>query len=159
MFGLTPAELGLISVIGTCLFACWKGGPAERGGAILVAAIWIGLVVLHAAAPQISLELLLLGTDLLAGIGFLVLALRYASVWLGAGMLFEAISFFLHTAHFNEVEGSALSASYMMWINLVSTLVLIALIGGTVMAIRRREASLRRTLALDAGDVAIAPRA
>src|SRR6185436_7495479 len=74
-----------------CAFAVWKGGPAERLGA--------GVIFLATAAPPAlrAIAPVDLTADGLVGVAFLVLTLRYGSVWLGVTMLLFAAQFALHS--------------------------------------------------------------
>lgn len=86
-------------MIGSCVLAFWKGGPAERWGAALIitfALLWEGRYFLPLEAKAIYQ---LIG-DGLTAIGLLAIAVRYASMWLGVALLFQAAQFSLHSFYF-----------------------------------------------------------
>jgi len=80
-----------------CAFAVWKGGPAERIGAGVIFCATVAPPALHAIAPADLIPLIDLTADGLVGVAFLLLALRYGSVWLGVTMLLFAAQFALHS--------------------------------------------------------------
>lgn len=87
-------------VIGSCAFALWRGGTPERIGAALVLAVALiaGLVDWLIQDPARSLTTLVL--DAVLALGFLAVALRYTSLWLGGAMLFQSVQFSLHGFYF-----------------------------------------------------------
>lgn len=93
----SPFILGLIALtLVIALFAFWKGGPAERlGGAMvganLILSILSGLFLSPSLEPICRLTL-----DGLTALGLLVIAVRFASFWLGGVMLLYAAQFSLH---------------------------------------------------------------
>lgn len=85
--------------LGSCAFAFWKGGPAERMGAGLIitfAILWEATFFLSSEARSIAQ---LVGDGLTAA-GLLAIALRYASLWLGGALMFQAAQFSLHSFYF-----------------------------------------------------------
>jgi hypothetical protein len=146
MFQSFYVDLGLASLAITAAFAWLKGGPAERAGAVMIAVMWLAVVViqavLHQFAPAIgAFSFVLFLSDLLLGAGFLVVAIRYSSVWLGAAMLFEAGSFAAHAFQMADPNGPRWHGLrvYLLITNVMSDLVLLTLFAGTVMAILRRR--------------------
>jgi len=128
--------IGWIATLAVCLFAWWKGGPAERAGAILVvgaaAAVWIA----HNLLPQGMGDTALLVIDALMAMGFLALAIRYASLWLGGAMLFQAAQFSLHAYYLvTEMPRDRL---YSIINNIDTVGVLVCILTGTLIAWRRR---------------------
>ncbi|MFN3521058.1 MAG: hypothetical protein ACK4YQ_02325 [Phenylobacterium sp.] len=87
-------------IFGVCGYALWKGGPPERFGAalILLVALLGGLIEigLKDNARQVGH----LAADGLLAMGFLFVAVRYTSLWLGGAMLFQAVQFSLHAFYF-----------------------------------------------------------
>ena len=75
----------------TGAFAWWKGGPPERLGSLMLAVTWIGADVARSLSGRMVRALTLLVSDLLTSAGFLYIAIRYSSLWLGAAMIFRAI--------------------------------------------------------------------
>ena len=146
MFQSLYVDLGLASLAITAAFAWLKGGPAERAGAVLIAVMWLAVVViqavLHRFAPAIgAFSIVLFASDILLGAGFLIVAIRYSSVWLGAAMLFEAGSFAAHAFQMADPNGPRWHGLrvYLMITNIMSDLVLATLLAGTIAAILRRR--------------------
>lgn len=140
MLHTITSQLGLIALGLVCVLAIWKGSPAERIGAILVALTWGGLLLVQGVTGEAVPQIPLLISDAVLATGFLVLAIRYASTWLGAGMLFQAGAFALHLARMNaEMREARL---YVTGINALSYCVLACLAGGAIMSwmARRRKA-------------------
>ena len=133
---------GWFLILGTCLLAWCLGEGAERRGAVLWLAmsLIIALVALFPdKAMQRSSYLLI---DGLFGAGLLVLALRYATAWLGVAVLLQAAQFSLHAYYL--VAGKPYNDLYATVNNLVSLGVLVSLLVGTVLAwYRRRRAQAK----------------
>ena len=89
-----------ILVLGVCGFSLWKGGAPERLGAALVLLVALagGMVNLLPSDP--ARQLGHLTADGVLAVGFLAVAVRYASLWLGGAMLFQAVQFSLHAFYF-----------------------------------------------------------
>ncbi len=119
-----------------CVFALWKGGPAERTGAAVI----IVLVVLERLAhalPQGWWPIISLCGDALTALGLLVIAIRYASFWLGGVMLLYAAQFTLHS--FYLVTGrSSDTPLHIIISDLNFAAILVCLTAGTTMAWRAR---------------------
>ena len=92
---LTPI-LAWVALVAICSFAWVKGGQPERFGVAIILAGSAFAFLIHVAAPRSVQPLLLLGGEGSMGLAFLLLALRYASPWLGGAMLFQAVQFSLH---------------------------------------------------------------
>ena len=133
---LTYILLSLLLVT-VCLFAIWKGGPAERMGAIVVLAMVIFERVLQAGIPQGWWVVLGLGCDALTALGLLAVTLRYASLWLGGVMLLYAAQFTLHSFYFVTGRPDA-DLLHMVLTDVNFGAILICLTAGTVMAWRAR---------------------
>jgi hypothetical protein len=73
---------------------------------------------------------------------FLVLAIRYNSLWLGAAMMFKGVQLSLHATHLTDEADSKIAGAnvYSLELCFVSLLISAALIGGTFAAIRERRA-------------------
>lgn len=136
--------LGLMLV--TTIFAFWKGGPPERMGAAVIVIVWIGTI----AAQMLPVEvhaISLLVSDGLAAVGFLAVAIRYSSLWLGSAMICQAVSFVAHAIRLSD-DTRVLWHGFNVFIlvvNIASFLVLLILVGGTVATIgQRRRADRQR---------------
>lgn len=121
-----------------CVFAMAKGGQAERYGAMIVVAGTVGVAAVHMTIPREFQGGLLLALDGFVGGGFLLLALRYASFWLGGALLLQAIQFSLHAYYF--VTGARRDNTYALINNLDSAGVLLCILLGALIAWRRRVA-------------------
>lgn len=133
---LTYYLLSLLT-LGVCGAAIWKGGPAERRGAIVILAIVILQRIGLGFTPEDYRSPIMLAGDALTAVGLLLLTLRYTSLWLGACMLCYAATFVLHAFYMvtERPEGGAAWS----WINdLCFAGIHICLVLGTVMSWRRR---------------------
>ena len=129
-----------------CALAWWKGGPAERGGACLVALDWLVISLSQLAMGERTVTLNIIAipaicSDLVLSAGFLFLALRYNSWWLGAAMIVQGVQL--------AVYGSFLAGgghdvyAHAVAINVASWLLLDAIIGGTIASWWARSRSRR----------------
>jgi len=129
----------LLVMLATTAFAAWKGGPPERLGTAMIVVAWIGTLVMQSPGHQAVPVFLVF--DGLCAVGFLVVAIRYSSLWLGGAMICQAIAFGAHALHLSDntpVHWHGANV-YIMVINLLSYLVLCILIGGTCATIQRRR--------------------
>src|SRR5437016_4885731 len=94
---IPAASLALYAaILGAAGFAWLRGSQPERiGGSINLGATVLVLCVHFGVGPHV-LSVFLLAVDGLLALGFLGLALRYASLWLGGTMLLQGIQFSLH---------------------------------------------------------------
>jgi len=133
-------------IIATTAAAWWKGGWPERIGASLNLAITLAVVVLQATVRHEGLGPWLLGADAALGVGFLILAVRYASLWLGVAMLLQAGQFSLHA--FYDVTARPIDRLFIVVNNVVSWSVLLCILAG-VAASWIQSARAARTQDLD----------
>lgn len=127
-------------VLGVVLFAIWKGDTAVRLAGCMVAAgvlynFGIKLVP-HDLKPIVQLT-----GDFLLAMGFLMLAVRYASLWLGGAMIFQAVQFTLHAWYLLAEKKPDLFHAIVN--NLDTVGILVCLLIGTITAWRRRIAASR----------------
>jgi hypothetical protein len=125
-----------------CGFAIWKGGQAERLGGVLIltfAILWEASAVLP---PDVRTTIQLV-CDFLTALGLLAIAVRYASLWLGGVLLFQALQFSLHSFYF--VTHKASDNLHATINNLNMAAILTCLAAGTAVAWRRRTAGRRST--------------
>lgn len=127
---------GWTVLITVLALACWKGGRAERFGVAIMLAGAVYAVLAHALAPHELVPTLLLVGEGAMGAGFLFLALRHMSPWLGVAMLLQAIQFSLHAYYL--VGDEPLDHTYAVINNLDSFGVLGCILVGTLLAWRRR---------------------
>lgn len=130
--------IGWLPLIGVAFFAWWKGDWPERCGGLLnlaagAAAFLVRLWVDEGTAQDVPL-LLVDGT---LAFGFLVLAMIFASLWLGAAMLLQAAQFSLHA--FYIVTSREHDWTYYLVNNVVTVGVLLAILIGTIASWRRRR--------------------
>lgn len=125
-------------ILGVTLFAWARGSLAERAGAAanLVAALLVPLA--HAGLAADAVPLALLTIDGLLAVAFLVLALRFASLWVGAALVFQAVQFGLHATYL--VRHMAFDITYARVNNADSLGILLSLIAGVVASRPRRRA-------------------
>lgn len=117
------------AILGVTVFAWAKGGWPERLGASLNLLIAVLFLVLQFGMPPAMLAPGLLVLDGLLGIGFLALAIRYTSLWLGAAMLLQAAQFSLHAFYY--VTAKTFDLLFAVVNNVVSWGILIAIVAGT----------------------------
>jgi hypothetical protein len=87
-----------VLVIG--ILALLKGAPPERLGAGLILGVVVLGRIIEIFLPSDVLPLLRLIEDGVTALGLLVIALVYASFWLGAAMLLYGALFALHAFYF-----------------------------------------------------------
>jgi hypothetical protein len=117
------------AILGVTVFAWVKGGWPERLGAsfnLFIAGLFL---VLQFGMPPAMLAPGLLVIDGLLGVGLLVLAIRYTSLWLGAAMLLQAAQFSLHAFYY--VTAKSFDLLFAVVNNVVSWGILIAIVAGT----------------------------
>jgi hypothetical protein len=130
--------LPLAVIFTVCALALAKGAPSERFGAIIVLVTTLGVELVHLLAPRNNQSLMLLGIDGLVAAGFLIIALRYASLWLSGAMLFQAVQFSLHAYYL--VTQQPLDRNYKTINNIDTAGVLLCILIGTLVSWRRRSA-------------------
>ncbi len=142
MYQSLESQILLGLVIFSVALAWWKGGAPERLGALLNGVICLGIPIVQSATHQSLHTLPILIADGALAVGFLVLAIRYASLWLGAAMLLQAMAFSMHSALLLEVLKPGLA--YYAAMDAMSFGVLLSIIVGTFYAwsVRRRNARL-----------------
>ena len=138
--GIEP-YIALILMLATTVFALWKGGPPERLGAATIIVVWVGTVIAQALTPPAFSGISFLVSDGFAAVGFLVVAIRFSSLWLGGAMMCEAVAFVAHAIHLSDNERVLWHGAnlYVLVVNVSSYLVLFVLIGGAIATIRRRR--------------------
>lgn len=139
MFTTVLGFIGLALLLGVVAFAIWRGGPAERNGAIMVAVAWIGAGVAQVFIPHIALIYVLLVADTLLALGFLLLAIRYSSRWLAVAMLLQGASLGFQAVKLMDLVDLKLRGTFLIAVNLLSLGILGALLGGTLSTMRRRR--------------------
>jgi hypothetical protein len=144
--------VGLLALAATGLFAWWKGGPPERLGSLMVAVSLLGADIVRGVSGQMMPTVILLVSDILISAGFLYIAIRYSSLWLGAAMMFRAIGFAVHATQLSATDQPRWHGFivYLLLNNVLAYLVLLSLVGGTFATITRRGRLRREKAAADA---------
>lgn len=130
------------TVLVAILAMAWlRGGQAERLGSLLVLVAAVIAIAVHVAGREDLKPMLLLGDEAFLAVGFLLLALRYTSVWLGVAMLLQAAQFSLHAYYLvAERPHDRLYST----INNIDTLgVLACILVGTLLAWRKRAGAAK----------------
>ena len=138
----------LLSIItlGVCGAAIWKGGPAERRGALVILCIVIVQRLGLALASDDYSSAIMLAGDALTAVGLLLLTIRYASLWLGGCMICYAATFVLHA--FYIVTERPEGGMAWIWVNdICFAAIHICLVLGTAMSWRRRMAERQLAMA------------
>lgn len=139
MFQTLASQIVLGLVILSVAFAWWKGGRPERVGSLFNGVICIGVPLVQAVIHESLHTLPILIADGVLAMGFLILAIRYASLWLGAAMILQAMGFMMHSALLLELIRNP-EYFYYAAMNVMSLGVLLSIILGTAYAwaVRRR---------------------
>lgn len=129
--------------LGVCGFAIRFGGKPERiGGSIILANLLLTFIAFAGqgvAWPKVN-EIIGLAADGATAVALLVLAVRYASLWLGGAMMFYAAQFSLHS--FYSVTDRAPDALYGA-LNNFNFLAITACLGAGALVAWRRSARSR----------------
>jgi hypothetical protein len=146
--------LGVGVLVSVCVLSWIKGRRAERFGAALYGGSVIVTFLFEIATggpPPIAVEL---GFDTLVAIGFLMLAIGYNNLWLGAAMIIKGVQLAVHATHLTDVNDPYFAGFnlYAASLNLISLLILLTILGGTVASIRsRRTDAARQNVAVSDG--------
>src|SRR5580698_7992883 len=127
--------------LGVSAFGLWKGDAAVRYASIANLAIETCTVLINPKFGDIGGESVLLAVDFAFAVMLLVLAVRFANLWIGAAMMLQAAQFSMHAYYLvMELPHDRLHA----WVNNTDDWgILIAIFVGTILAIRRRGAMAR----------------
>jgi hypothetical protein len=134
------SQIGLVLLIGACLFAWIKGGPAERVGAAMVAVAWIVGLALQAFIPKDMASAAPAVLDVALAIGLLVVAIRYSSMWLGVAMMLQSAILFLHA---ERLAGGIGPHNYYVGLNVTGAAMLTAIVMGAAANWRRQRRARR----------------
>jgi hypothetical protein len=132
----------------TTVFALWKGDMAVRYAALTHAGVEVATFLINPQFGDLGAESLLLAVDFGSSVIFLVLAVRYANLWIGGAMLLQSAQFALHAYYLvMELPHDRLHA----WINNSCDWgIIVCLLTGTVLAMRRRAQLAREEADLEA---------
>lgn len=119
-----------------CLLSLFRGSVAERWGAVLILVAVYGTLAAQAFTHEDIPLLPVLSIDFILACGFLWLALKHSSLWLGLAMLSQAAEFGLHALALSDDSPSR--GTYVLVLATVSWLLLVFLLTGTLSSWRRR---------------------
>jgi hypothetical protein len=137
---LTVLTLALI-VVGGCGFAVVKGGPGERYGAAIYGLVVVVEAVYEFLSGQAAPAVPMLAVDLAIAVSFLVLAIRYNNLWMGAAMILQGIEFGLHVSRLTDAHEPRLFGLrfYVLAMNVGALLILFIMVGATISTLYRRK--------------------
>jgi hypothetical protein len=133
--------LSVVTTLGVCAFGLWKGDAPVRYAAMTLLAVEISSFFIDPKFGDVGGESVILAVDFAFAVILLILAVRFANLWIGAAMILQAAQFSLHAYYLvMELPHDRLHA----WINNTDDWgILIAIAVGTVLAMRRRRAMAR----------------
>jgi hypothetical protein len=107
--------LQLLTILGCCVLAWFKGGVAERIGALcLFSATLVETALRGLLPPGIGQSWVNMGGEALLALGFLVLALYHARVWIGCAMVFQGLLLTNYALHWGGSSGLTYLIYYMV---------------------------------------------
>ena len=133
------AQILWVAIIAACALGLLKGGPAERVGAGVVLLISMAFVIVNELVPEFGRPVPHLVLDGVLALAFLGLAVRYASLWIGAVMLLQGVQFSLHAYFF--VTKLTPGVTYAIVNNLVTWATLLGIVLGTFAHMRHSRAA------------------
>jgi hypothetical protein len=120
----------------TVLLAWRRGGGAERAGAIIMLIASVMVLLIHLILPVALQVYALLIDEAALAAGFLLVALRYFSPWLGVAMILQAIQFSLHAYYLvGEKDHDYL---YKLVNNVNTFAILLIILAATLLTGRKR---------------------
>lgn len=138
MFQTLLSQTMLLLCLAAVIFAWMKGGPPERSGSLLMVSLTIGITLFQFLSKSRFGPLPILIGDGIVATGFLLLAVRYASLWLAVAMILQGAVFTLHAAVLMGVVPESDFYYYYATMNLATFLVIVSIVVGTAVAWRRR---------------------
>ena len=144
-----------LTPLAVCLFAWFKGGPAERLGSSLFSASVLGTTLAELVTGQGTPVMYELFLDTGVAIGFLALSIRYNNLWLGAAMIVKGVQLAIHATHLTDGDDPYFLGFnlYAAGLNLISLLISFIMLGGAIATIcqRVRRRSEAHEVVLPAG--------
>ena len=156
MFQSIESQLSFVALFICCGLAVWKGGPAERGGGVMILVAWLGSTLIQALAKAYVLPIVFLASDAVLAAGLLFLAIRFSSLWLGGAMLLQAIGLSLHAAYFAAEEADLDRHTLWLYIagkNLSSFAMLLVILLAGLVAWRKRSLRLAQSRPVEAASL------
>ncbi len=142
IFNVATLVLLLGALIATLTLAWLKGRPAERYASTIYAVAFfgsLGLQIVTGQALPIVPELFL---DTLVALAFLVLAIAYNNLWLGAAMMIKGVQLAMHATHLTDVADPKFAGlnMYVVGLDLVSLMIMMSMSGGVLASMKARRA-------------------
>ena len=133
--------ISVAATLGISAFGLWKGDSAVRYAVAIRLAVELATLIINPKLGDVGGESALLVVDFGFAVILLFLAVRFASLWIGAAMILQAAQFSLHAYYLvMELPHDRLHA----WINNTDDWgIVISLCVGTILAMRRRKALAR----------------
>jgi len=129
------------ALLAMTVFVWRKGGPPERYGALayLLSAVASEAIELLAGWPVLQGAELFF--DALVAVAFLLLAIRYNNLWLGAAMMVKGAQLAIHEAHLTDRQDAVVGGVnvYAWGLLVISFVIPLTILGGTISAINRRK--------------------
>jgi hypothetical protein len=149
--------VSVVATLGISAFGLWKGDAPVRYTAVTQLAVEFSTLIINPKFGDVGGESVLLAIDFAFAVILLMLAVRYASLWIGAAMILQAAQFSLHAYYLvMELPHDRLHA----WINNTDDWgILISICVGTILAIRRRTSLAREEAEREAARLQRATRA
>ena len=138
--------VGLALLASVCALAWFKGGIAERLGCVIYGLAWVLTLLAEWKAGDDFPLVAMLSIDALAATGFLVLAIRYNNLWLGAAMMLQGVQLGLHAMALTSTADISVGGYnlFALMLNLISLLILVSIAGGVgATSMMRRKARKR----------------
>ena len=161
MFETIYSQAEFLAVVLCCALAWFKGGAAERDGALLIVLTTVGAKAVQYLTHELVPTIPILSADAILAVGFLILAIRYSSLWLGVAMILQGIEMSLTAANLADTHSPVWNHwnVYLLGVNVISYLVLIAIVTGTLTTWSRRNRLRKQRLAEEAAAAAEAAEA
>ena len=138
MFGLLEREAGVIVFVAVCALAILKGGRVEQMGAGLLLVSWAASTSAQLDVGVFSTQYAVMAIDVIDLVIYSILAWRSDRSWPMWAAAFQAIEVAVHIARAAGLRISGVP--YITAVNLSAYGVMGALLVGTIIAWREREA-------------------
>ncbi|MDP3173883.1 MAG: hypothetical protein Q8M88_05560 [Phenylobacterium sp.] len=140
MFSPFLPYVGMVVTLVVCGLAFLRGGPPERVGAGLVLGVALIGQAIDLILPDAHEQVAHLCNDAFLAVGFLLVALRYGSLWLGGSMMLQAVQFSLHAFYLVATKPHD---RFFAVVNNANTAGIIAcILAGTLVAWRHHKKSI-----------------
>lgn len=128
-------------LVGSCVYAIVKGRPAERLGGLLYLISFLFDTVIALVNGKFVGMVPVLMFDAAVAVGFLVLAIRYNNLWLGAVMMLKGVQLAFHATHLTDETDMHIGALniYVLGVNATCIMIALTLIMATRSSVRARR--------------------